>query len=119
MVLTIGDTDYELNTKLGTSKKLEDKFKMPLMQIFQHIEVAEIPELTGILCVGANGNKQLEADIIENWDYAELQIAVQDFLVRLMFSGSDAEKERKIEKLPAGEAEKNAMREMLGLPTGN
>jgi hypothetical protein len=33
-----------------------------------------------------------------------------------MFSGNDEQNEKKIDKFPVGEQQKNAFREMLGLP---
>ena len=117
MDVSVGNTDYELSTTLGTARALETKFKMPLGQIFQRIEQADLSELIDVLCVAAANNKQLGADILEHWDYTDLQIAVQELLLGIMFSGTDENKEQKIAKLPVSEMEKNAMREMLGLPT--
>jgi len=118
MFIEVETNTYELKTKLDTSIKLEDKFKMPLMEIFSNIEKAEITELLSILAISADkvNDKDFKDDLTENWDYTDLQNAVQELLTRLMFSGSDEQNEKKIDKLPVGEEQKNAFREMLGLP---
>lgn len=122
MFIEVGTNTYELKTKLGTSIKLEDKFKMPLMDIFSNIEKAEITELLSILAIASvNADdkdfvKKFKEDLTDNWDYTDLQSAVQELLTRLMFSGSDEQNEKKIDKFPVGEEQKNAFREMLGLP---
>lgn len=122
MFIEVGTNTYELKTKLGTSIKLEDKFKMPLMDIFSNVEKAEITELLSILAIASvNADdkdfvKKFKEDLTDNWDYTDLQNAVQELLTRLMFSGSDEQNEKKIDKFPVGEEQKNAFREMLGLP---
>ena len=122
MFITVGTNDYELATKLGTSIKLEQKFKLPLMEIFSNVERAEITELLSILAIAsANANdkdfvKEFKDDLTDKWDYTDLQNAVQELLTRLMFSGSDEQNEKKIDKFPVGEEQKNAFRELLGLP---
>ena len=118
MFITVGTNDYELKTKLGTSIKLEQKFKLPLMEIFSNVERAEITELISILAISADKVNDLnfKNELLEDWDYTDLQNAVQELLTRLMFSGSDEQNEKKIDKFPVGEQQKNAFREMLGLP---
>ena len=118
MFITVSNNDYELKTKLITSIKLEQKFKLPLMEIFSNVERAEITELLSILAISADkvNDKDFKNDLTENWDYTDLQNAVQELLTRLMFSGSDEQNEKKIDKFPVGEQQKNAFREMLGLP---
>ncbi|HZK22181.1 MAG TPA: hypothetical protein VFC76_07915 [Oscillospiraceae bacterium] len=122
MFITVGTNDYELATKLGASIKLEQKFKLPLMEIFSNVERAEITELLSILAIAsvkANDKdfvKEFKDDLTDSWDYTDLQNAVQELLTRLMFSGSDEQNEKKIDKFPVGEQQKNAFREMLGLP---
>ena len=122
MFITVGTNDYELKTKLGTSIKLEQKFKLPLMEIFSNVERAEITELLSILAIASvNANdkdfvKEFKDDLTDKWDYTDLQNAVQGLLTRLMFSGNDEQNEKKIDKFPVGEEQKNAFREMLGLP---
>lgn len=119
MFIKIGKNEYELSTKLGTSLKIEKKFKLPLTQVFDKISVAEIDELVDILSISAgkihDGN--FKEEILDNWDYTDLQCAVQELLSRLMFTGSDEDIETKIEKYPVGEAQKNLIRGMLGLPS--
>ena len=116
---TIGETEYEFSTKLGLAVSLERKFSMPLTRLFEHVAAATIPELIAILSFasGNPNNLALDNDIQENWGYIDLQNGVQEILARLMFSGTPEEVEAKIEKYPAPAEQKNAIREMLGLPT--
>lgn len=118
MFITAGTTDYELKTTLGVAMKLESKFKMPLTDVFGKIETAEIDEMILILAIAGDKVNDLgfKADILDNWDYTDLQMAVQELLIKLMFSGSDEQIEKKLSKFPVSEHQKNAFRELLGLP---
>lgn len=119
MFINIGGAEYELSSKLGVAMSIERKFKMPLGQVFEKLETAEIPELVSILAIAAakTGDAAFTAGIEENWDYLDLQLAVQELLTKLMFSGTPEQIEAKIEKYPVPENQKNAMREWLGIPT--
>ena len=92
------------------------------MDIFSNVEKAEITELLSILAIASVSAddkdfvKKFKEDLTDNWDYTDLQSAVQELLTRLMFSGNDEQNEKKIDKFPVGEQQKNAFREMLGLP---
>jgi hypothetical protein len=116
---TIGETEYDFTTKLGLAVSLERKFGMSLARLFEHVAAATIPELISILMLasGNPNNQALDRDIQDYWGYIDLQNGVQEILTRLMFSGTPEEIEVKIEKYPAPEEQKNAIREMLGIPT--
>ena len=117
MFININGNEYELSTKLGISVKIEKKFRLPLTQVFEKISSAEIDELVDILAISANklNDKDFKTEILDNWDYVDLQSAVQELLARLMFSGDSEEVEEKIEKYPVGENQKNLIRRMLGI----
>ena len=117
MFININGNEYELSTKLGISVKIEKKFRLPLTQVFEKIASAEIDELVDILAISANklNDKDFKTEILDNWDYVDLQSAVQELLARLMFSGDSEEVEEKIEKYPVGENQKNLIRRMLGI----
>ena len=117
MFININGNEYELSTKLGISVKIEKKFRLPLTQVFEKIASAEIDELVDILAISANklNDKDFKTEILDNWDYVDLQSAVQELLARLMFSGDSTEVEEKIEKYPEGENQKNLIRRMLGI----
>ena len=117
MFININVNEHELSTKLGISVKIEKKFRLPLTQVFEKIASAEIDELVDILAISANklNDKDFKTEILENWDYVDLQSAVQELLARLMFSGDSEEVEEKIEKYPVGENQKNLIRRMLGI----
>lgn len=118
MYIKVGDNEYELSTKLGTGKKIEAKFKIPLVQLFGKLGDALSHELTDIIAIAANkaNDKEFIAEIDENWDYFDLYNVVQELVVRFQFTGSPEDMERKLAKYPAGEEQKNAIRGLLGLP---
>ena len=118
MFLTIGDTEYTLNTTLGVAENSEKKFQKPLMDLLGYVESAVIPELISIIAIAAGmiGDAKLPQVIRDNMDYVELQTAVQELLARMMFSGTPEQVEKKIEKFPGGEGAKNAIRGLLDLP---
>lgn len=117
MFININGKKYELSTKLGISIKIEKKFRLPLTQVFEKIASAEIDELVDILAISANklNDKDFKSEILDNWDYTDLQTNVQELLARLMFSGDSEEVEEKIKKYPVGENQKNLIRRMLGI----
>ena len=117
MIINVNENKYELSTKLGISVNIEKKFRLPLTQVFEKIASAEIDELVDILAISANklNDKDFKTEILEDWDYVDLQSAVQELLARLMFSGDSEEVEEKIEKYPVGENQKNLIRRMLGI----
>ncbi|MDE5946340.1 MAG: hypothetical protein K2G63_03390 [Oscillospiraceae bacterium] len=117
MFIKINGNEYELSTKLGISVKIEKKFKLPLTQVLEKISSAEINELVDIVTISANkiNDGNFKKEILDNWDYTDLQSAVQELLARLMFSGDDEEVKTKIEKYPVGEKQKNLIRRMLGI----
>ncbi len=118
MFITVGDKEIELSTKLGVAQKIEKKFKMQLTQVFGRVGEAEIPELIGVLAIAAEKTDDLSfaGALLDNWDYIELQTSVQLLLAKLMFSGTPEQVESKLEKFPASDEGKNAIRELLGLP---
>lgn len=118
MIITTGTQEYELKTTLGTAIKIEKKFRMPLTEVFGKLETAEIGELISMLAISADkvNNIEFTNDIQDNWDYTDLQISVQELLIKLMFSGTDEQIEKKLSKFPVSEEQKNVFREMLGLP---
>ena len=120
MFITVNGTSYELKTTLGSAKALEKRFNMPISSIFGKIDSAEIGELIDILktaLVDKSEAAKVEEEILDNWDYADIQTAVQEVLASIMISGSDEEKERKLDRLVPDDNAKNALRAVLGLPT--
>ena len=119
MTINLGNKEYTLKTTLGVAVALEQKFKLTLTQIMDKIGTAEIRELIDILktSAGKDAGEDFATEVLDNLDYTGLMLAVQELLIKLMFSGTPEENEAKIQKLPGDEQTKNAMREMIGLPT--
>lgn len=118
MIITINGNDYELSTKLGTGKKIEEKFKVPLVQLFGKLGDALSNELTDIIAIAAGkaNDKEFMREIDDNWDYSDLYNTVQELVLRFQFSGSPEEIERKLAKYPGNVELKNSIRELLGVP---
>lgn len=120
MYINVDGEQVELKTTLGVSRRMEERFKLPLLQIFDKLGTAEINELVEltIIASGKQGPeaKELAQRIMDCWDYASLMLAVEGLLANLMFCGAPDEVEAKLERFPAGEEQKNAMRGFLGLP---
>ena len=119
MTINLGNKEYTLKTTLGVAVALEQKFKLTLTQIMDKIGTAEIRELVDILKVsaGKDAGEDFATEVLDNLDYTGLMLAVQELLIKLMFSGTPEQNEDKISRLPGDEQTKNAMREMIGLPT--
>lgn len=118
MYIKVGDNSYELSTKLGTGKKIEARFKVPLVQLFGKLDAALSNELTDIIAIAAGtaDDRAFVAEIDENWDYSDLYGTVQELVLRFQFTGSPEDIERKLAKYPAADGQKNAIRSLLGLP---
>ena len=119
MTINLGNKEYTLKTTLGVAVALEQKFKLTLTQIMDKIGTAEIRELIDILktSAGKDAGEDFSTEVLDNLDYTGLMLAVQELLIKLMFSGTPEQNEDKISRLPGDEQTKNAMREMIGLPT--
>lgn len=119
MNITVNGKSYELKTKLGVAVAIEKTFGISLMHIMQKFaRDADIDELIKIISLAADVSErdQITKDILDCWDFSDLRLAVNELLLRISFSGTPEEIEQKIDKGGAGEQEKNAIREMLGLP---
>lgn len=118
MYITLADQAIELKTTLGVAKKLEARFKLPLPQLFDKLGAADIGELIAILAVSADktADKEFEPLLLDNWDYTDLYSAVQELVAHLMYSGTPEQVEAKLAKSPMPEDQKNALRELLGIP---
>ena len=118
MFITVGEQEFELKTTLGVTRRIEEKFKIPMSQLFGKLESADASELVAMLAIAAGkpGDKAFTDLMYDNWDYSDLWNSVRDLIVRLMFSGTPEQNENKIKKFSAPDEQKNAWRELLGLP---
>jgi hypothetical protein len=117
MYITVGENTYELSTKLGTVKKIEDAFGIPMNQLFGKIGEATSTELIKMIALAAKGDAPtIKKQIEEEWDYLDLFERVQELILRTMFAGTPEQNEKKLAKFPAGEDQKNEIRALLGMP---
>ena len=117
MYLTINEENYEMSTKLIVAKKIESKFKLTIMQIFQKLDSAMIDELLDmvLITISKENDQALRTAIFETLDYLDLFAYVQEVIVRIMFSGTPEQNEKKLQKLQGDEVMKDSIREILGM----
>lgn len=115
----INGTIYEVSTKLGVVRAVEQKFHCPFSEVFDKLQTGEVDELIFILAAGvpADQRQDIRADIEAAWDYMELNLAAQEFCLKAMFSGTPEQIEKKLAQFPADDNGKNSIRELLGIPT--
>ena len=120
MFVKINEKEYELSTKLGTAMTLEKKHKISIMQLFEKLQNADVCELIDMIDIAAkqvNKDSEIKNDLLAHYDYMDLFLLVKDLLIKILFSGTDKQNEEKLAKFPINEEAKNAIRELLGLPT--
>ncbi len=118
MILQLGGGSCELCCNLGTALAIEKHFKKPIMQIFSGMDTLESLELLKILEIAGRklDDREFSSKLLEHFDYLDLFFAVQELMARLLFGGTPEQQETKLDKFPAGEEQKNAIRQLLGLP---
>ena len=119
MFVKINEKEYELSTKLGTAMLIEKKFKIPVKDIFEKLSIATTEELIAMVEIAAkqaDKTVDIATELINNYDYLDLFILVQELVVKIMFAGTAEQNEAKLSKLKFDEEAKNAIRELLGLP---
>lgn len=118
MYILVDGQEYELNTKLITSKRVEKKFNVPLGQLFSQLQNATVEELIKILAIAADKERDdsFRTAIESSWDYADIFLAVQELVARLTFSGDAESIEKKMQRYNLSEEQKNVFRGLLGIP---
>ena len=121
MYIKVNGLDYELKTTLGVTAKIEKRFNSTVPNLSQRLATATVDELLDILIIAIVAEdptkKTLRNDMLDEWGYFDLFTAAQSLFTALMFSGTPEDAEAKIDAYRGDENEKNALREMLGLPT--
>lgn len=103
MFVKIKEEEFELNTKLGTTFKIEEKFKKPYVRMLQNIDNMTSKEQIEMLCCGIN-NKEEEKNfknaIYEN-GFGDLTDILEEFVESLQYPGLTKEEieEKKLAKI--------------------
>ena len=121
MFIRIGEGEFDLKTNLGTVKRIEERFKMPITGVFSHLGEAHVSEIISLLSFGLGGMERAKeigfvAAVEDELDYAGLWEIIQPYIASMIFSGTPERQEEKIEKSDFGEDQKNVFRGLLGLP---
>ena len=125
MYITVNEIEYELTTTLGVIRRIEEKFRRPMTEIFANLGNAYSKEFADLITIAAKPkNPDFTASLFDDYDFSWLFLTVQELVATLMFSGTPEEKEKKIAKFPVPEEQKNEFRALVGLPetkisTGN
>lgn len=102
MFIKIKEKEFELNTKLGTTFKIEEKFKKPYVKMLQNIDNMTAKEQIEMLCCGISKDeeKDFKNAIYEN-GFGDLTDILEDFVESLQYPGLTKEEieEKKLAKL--------------------
>jgi hypothetical protein len=117
MTIEAGEKSFELQTNLLTVQRMEQTLGVSAMNVFDNLESATVEEFLKILKSGFAPKdpqrEELEFAVLEHWGMADIFLASQELIAKVMFTGTDAQKEKKMEKLRIPEDRKNALRELL------
>lgn len=102
MIIKLKEEEFELNTKLGTTFKIEERFKKPFIKVLQNIENMTTKEQIEMLCCGINKEeeKNFKNAIYEN-GFGDLTDILEEFVEALQYPGLTKEEieEKKLAKI--------------------
>lgn len=102
MLIKIKNEEFELNTKLGTTFKIEEKFKKPYLKVMQSIDNMTAKEQIEMLCCGINKEKEKDfKNAIYEKGFGELTEILEEFIEALQYPGLTKEEieEKKLAKI--------------------
>ncbi len=103
MIIKINEEEFEINTKLGTTFKIEEKFKKPYVKVLNSIgEMRSKDQIDMLLCgISAKEDKDRFTKAIEENGLGDLSDILEDFIDGLQYPGLNKEEieEKKLEKI--------------------
>lgn len=111
MFVKIKEEEFEFNTKLGTTFKIEERFKKPYLRVLSGIENMTATEQIKMLSCGLNKDDvERFKNAISNEGLGELSNILEIFIDELQYPGlSEEEREqKKLQKI----AKQNHMKEI-------
>lgn len=102
MFITINEKDFELNTKLGTTFRIEERFKKPYLRVLSEIENLTSKEQINLILCGLNKDEENEfKNAINEEGLGKLSEILEDFIDGLQYPGLTKEEieEKKLEKV--------------------
>lgn len=102
MIININDKEFEINTKLGTTFKIEERFKKPYLKILSDIENLTAKEQLGLITCGLNKDDEVEfKNCINEFGLGKLSEILEEFVDALQYPGLNSEEieQKKLEKI--------------------
>lgn len=103
MFVKINEEEFELNTKLGTTFKIEEKFKKPYLKVLSEMENLTAKEQINLLICGLSGQDEISRfkKAVEECGLGELSEILEEYIDSLQYPGLTAEEieEKKLAKL--------------------
>ncbi len=102
MFVKINEEEFELNTKLGTTFKIEERFKKPYLKAIQNIDSMTAKEQIDMLCCGINKEEEKNfKNTIYEKGFGDLTDILEEFVEALQYPGLTKEEieEKKLAKI--------------------
>ena len=102
MFIKINEEEFEINTKLGTTFKIEEKFKKPYLKVLSDIENLNAKEQISMLSCGLSKDDESRfKNAINEEGLGRLSEILEEFIDALQYPGLSAEEieEKKLAKL--------------------
>ena len=102
MLVTINEKEFELNTKLGTTFRIEEQFKKPYLKVLSEIENLTAKDQIKLILCGLNKDEENEfKNAINECGLGVLSEVLEEFIDGLQYPGLSKEEieEKKLEKV--------------------
>lgn len=103
MFIKINENEFELSTKLGTTFKIEKRFKKPYLRVLSNIDDMTAEEQIEMLACGIKEQEDIKKfkESIEEVGLGELSEYLEEFVDGLQYPGLSKEeiKEKKLQKI--------------------
>lgn len=114
MFIKINGEEFEINTKLGTTFKIEKKFKKPYLRVLSSIDLMTAEEQVEMLACGIaeEVNVKKFKEVVDEIGLGELSEYLEEFIDGLQYPGLS---EKEIEEKKLKKMEKQKKMKDLGL----
>ena len=102
MFIKINEEEFEIDTKLGTTFKIEEKFKKPYLKVLADIENLNAKEQINMLSCGLNKDDEVRFKSALNEEgLGKLSELLEEFIDALQYPGLTTEEieEKKLQKI--------------------
>lgn len=102
MFIKINEEEFEIDTKLGTTFKIEEKFKKPYLKVLADIENLNAKEQINMLSCGLNKDDEVRfKNALNEEGLGKLSELLEEFIDALQYPGLTTEEieEKKLQKI--------------------